>query len=82
MATARAGGSSRKVERKGGRTSHNHADTGDEGDEFGLDAVCVCAGTEGGVVGGGGEADACEEAVVGEDGEGVCEEAEDVDEIA
>ncbi|KAH6608547.1 hypothetical protein Trco_001893 [Trichoderma cornu-damae] len=67
---------------KGVRTPHNHADAGDEGDEFGLDAVCVGAGAKCRIVGGGGEADAREEAVVGEDGEGVGEEAEDVDEVA
>lgn len=76
-----------RVERpKGGmggkRTSHNHADTGNEGDKLGLYAVGICAGAKGRIVGARGEADAREEAVVGEDGEGVCEEAEDVDEVA
>lgn len=74
---------SRRVGRRGaGRTSHNHANTGNQSDKFGLDAVGICAGAKGRIICGCGEADACKEAVVGEDGEGVCEEAEDVDEIA
>lgn len=73
----------RSVRRRGaGRTSHNHTNTGDQSDKFGLDTVGICAGAKGRVICGCGEADACKEAVVGEDGEGVCEEAEDVDEIA
>lgn len=62
--------------------SHNHANAGDQSDKFGLDTVGICASAKGRVICGCREADACKEAVVGEDGEGVCEEAEDVDEIA
>lgn len=64
------------------RRSHNHADTGNQRDKLGLDTVRIRAGAECGIVCTRGEADAREEAVVGEDGEGVCEEAEDVDEVA
>lgn len=63
-------------------TSHHHANTGNEGNELRLDAVGVGAGAKGGIVRAGREADAREEAVVGEDGEGVCEQAQDVDEVA
>ena len=70
----------RKEEEK--RTSHDHADTGNESNKLGLYTVGICAGAKGRIVCTRGEADAREEAVVGEDGEGVCEEAEDVDEVA
>lgn len=65
-----------------GRTSHYHAHTSNQSNEFRLDAVWVGAGAKCRIEGSRWKADACEEAVVGEDGEGVCEEAEDVDEIA